>query len=68
MTKTDKFLTALQSGKRITIKQALHRYGFASRNSFTGNVSRLRDAGFAIEGAWSRDSKGRESYKYFIAS
>jgi hypothetical protein len=68
MTKTDKFLNALNSGKRITIKQALYRYGFVSRNSFTGTVCHLRDAGVPIEAEYTRDSKGRERYKYFMAS
>jgi hypothetical protein len=68
MTKTDKFLNALMNGHRVTIKQAVQRYGFASRNSFTGTVCHLRDAGVPIEAEYTRDSKGRERYKYFMAS
>lgn len=68
MTKTDKFLNALESGQMLTIKQAVRRFRFASKNSLTGTVSKLRYAGIKIDGAFIRDSRGRETFKYRIAA
>jgi hypothetical protein len=68
MTKTEKFLNALEKGQKLTIKQAIRRCGFNSKNTLTGTVSHLRDAGVLIEGAYIRDSRGRETFKYFLAA
>jgi hypothetical protein len=68
MTKTDKFLKALEEGQKITIKQAIHRYGFNSHNTVTGTVCHLRNAGIDITGAYVVRSQGRETFKYFLAA
>ena len=68
MTKTDKFVTALIGGQSVTIKQAVKRFGFASSNSLTGTVSRLRDEGFKIESAYDANSRGRKTFKYYMAA
>ena len=68
MTKTHKFLSALEKGQKVTIKQAVKRFGFNSKNTLTGTVSHLRDAGFDIRGAYVRTANGRETFKYFMAA
>lgn len=68
MTKTDKFLNALSNGQKVTIKQAVRRFGFNSRNTLTGTVSKLRNSGLAIEGAYITNSRGRQTFKYYLAA
>ena len=68
MTKIEKFLKALEDGKKITIKQAVQRYGFSSSNSVTGTVCYLRNEGINITGAYVMRSQGRKTFKYFLAA
>jgi hypothetical protein len=48
MTKTNKFLKALQNGAEITPSQARTRFGFESENAVTSVVRNLRSEGYAI--------------------
>lgn len=46
-TKTSKVLNALQSGERLTASQAKKRFGVGN---LSAEVSRIRQAGFAVYG------------------
>ncbi len=60
LTKTERLLNAMSGGKRITVWGALTKIGFASPNSVTATISRLRREGFNITSTVARG--GRFSY------
>lgn len=56
--KTNKLVTKLQSGKRLTVAQIMHHCGFAHRNSVYGTISRLRREGYQISSTTNRSGEG----------
>lgn len=69
MTKTDKFLNALLKGDKITTKQAVSRFKFASANSTRSAVTRLRELhGYDIVTNRVVDTKGRVKFSYQLAA
>jgi len=65
MTKTQKVLTALQSGETLTAKQIEARFGVGNARA---TVSALRMQGFPIYLNESVDTKGRVKNKYRLGT
>lgn len=61
MTKTQKILSAFQSGEQMTAKQIQNRFGVVSAR---GAVHTLRQQGFSIYLNKHTDTKGRTTNKY----
>jgi len=65
MTKIEKLMKRLATGKNLTVSEATKRYGV---QNLSARVSELRDAGFTIYTNQIRDSKtGRKVTAYRMA-
>jgi len=61
VSKTDKLVSKLQSGKKLTAAQIMKFCGFGTRNSVYGTISRLREEGYKITSTQS--TTGLTQYK-----
>ena len=65
MTKSNKLLTALQAGEKLTAAQISARFGIKNPRA---TVSDLRFQGYAIYANQHKDTKGRETTKYRLGT
>jgi hypothetical protein len=66
-TMTEKLEEVLLNGEKITAKQAINRFGFASPESVRSAVTRLRMIyGIPVKSSAHMDTKGRIKHKYYV--